>query len=88
MLVGKQKLGFNVNPISLWNNHGHQICKEFLNESRVVSDGWISGDWVQKYIDSSNLDVKYVNKFFGILAFEIWYRLFVTKEIDSNTTLD
>ena len=88
LLVGKQKLGFNVNPISLWNNHGHSICKEFLDESRVVSDGWINGDWIQKYIDSSSLDVKYVNKFFGILAFEIWYRLFVTKEIDSNTTLD
>ena len=88
LLVGKQKLGFNVNPISLWNEHGHRICKEFLDESRVVSDGWINDDWIQKYIDSTNLDEKYVNKFFGILAFEIWYRLFVTKEIDSNTTLD
>ena len=37
---------------------------------------------------SSELDIKYVNKFFGILAFEIWYRIFVTKEMNSNTTLD
>jgi hypothetical protein len=29
-----------------------------------------------------------VNKFLGILAFEIWYRLFITKEMSSNTTLD
>ena len=35
-----------------------------------------------------NLDVKYVNKFFGLLAFEIWYRLFVTKEMTSDTTLN
>jgi len=34
------------------------------------------------------LDIKYVNKFLGILAFEIWYRLFVTKEISSEATLD
>ncbi len=88
LLVGKQKLGFNVNTINLWNNHGHAICKEFLNDSRVVKDGWLNNDWIQKYIDSSELDVKYVNKFFGILAFEIWYRLFVTKEMNSNTTLD
>ena len=87
-LVGKQKLGFNVNTINLWKNHGHTLCKEFLNDSRAVKDGWINNDWIQKYIDSSELDVKYVNKFFGILAFEVWYRIFVTKEMNSNTTLD
>ena len=88
MLVGKQKLGFNVNTINLWKHYGHNLCKEFLSDSRVVKDGWINNDWIQKHIDSSELNVKYVNKFFGILAFEIWYRLFVTKEMNSNTTLD
>ena len=87
-LVGKQKLGFNVNTINLWENYGHALCKEFLNDSRAVKDGWINNDWIQKYIDSSELDVKYVNKFFGILAFEVWYRIFVTKEMNSNATLD
>ena len=88
LLVGKQKLGFNVNTINLWKNYGHKLCKELLDDSRVVKDGWINNDWIQKYIDSSELDVKYVNKFFGILAFEVWYRIFVTKEMSSNTTLD
>ena len=88
LLVGKQKLGFNVNTINLWKNYGHKLCKELLDDSRVVKDGWINNDWIQKYIDSSELDVKYVNKFFGILAFEVWYRIFVTKEMNSNTTLD
>tara|TARA_Y100000996_G_scaffold415533_1_gene410886 strand:+ start:870 stop:2090 length:1221 start_codon:yes stop_codon:yes gene_type:complete len=86
-LVGSQKLGFNVNTMNLWKNFGHKICKDFLNDSRVVKDGWINNDWIKKYIDSSELDVKYVNKFFGILAFEIWYRIFITKEMNSNTTL-
>ena len=88
VLVGKQKLGFNVNTLNLWKKSGHRICKEFLDDSRVVSDGWINNNWIQKYIDSPELDIKYVNKFYGILAFEIWYRLFITKEINSNTTLD
>ena len=87
-LVGHQKLGFNVNTINLWKKNGHNLCKEFLINSRVVQDGWINDDWITKHIDSSELDVKYVNKFFGILAFEIWYRLFITKEMNSNTTLD
>ena len=87
-LVGNQKLGFNVNTINLWKNNGHNLCKEFLTDSRVVKDGWINDDWIKKHIDSLELDVKYVNKFFGILAFEIRYRLFITKEMNSNTTLD
>jgi len=87
-LVSSEKLGFNVNTINLWKSHGHSICKNFLTDSRVVKDGWINNDWIRKHIDSSDLDVKYVNKFLGILAFEIWYRLFITKEMSSNSTLD
>ena len=86
-LITKEKLGFNVNTISLWKSHGHDLCKEFLDSSRVVKDGWINNDWIQKHIENLDLDVKYVNKFLGILAFEIWYRLFITKEMNSNYTL-
>ena len=72
----------------MWKSHGHSLCKDFLTDSRVVKDGWINNNWIQKHIDSPELDVKYVNKFLGILAFEIWYRLFITKEMSSNSTLD
>ena len=87
-LVSGKKLGFNVNTINLWKSHGHNLCHQFLDKSRVVEDGWINNEWIKKYIDKSDLDVKYVNKFLGILAVEIWYRLFVTKEISSEDTLD
>jgi len=53
-----------------------------------VNDGWISNDWILKHMDNPLLDVRYVNKFLGILAFEIWYRLFITKELSSEDTLD
>ncbi len=87
-LVSKEKLGFNVNTINLWKSYGHNLCKEFLDNSRIVKDSWINKDWIKKHIDNSDLDVKYVNKFLGLLALEIWYRLFITKEMSSNTTLD
>ena len=86
-LVTSQKLGFNVNTTHLWNSHGHHLCHEFLDKSRVVEDGWLNKDWIQKHIDKSDLDIKYINKFLGILALEIWYRLFITKEITSDDRL-
>ena len=86
-LVTQQKLGFNVNTINLWKSHGKKLCKDLLLDSRLVKDGWINNYWIQKHIDKSELDVKYVNKFLGILAFEIWYRLFITNDLKSGDKL-
>ena len=87
-LIGKEKLGFNVNTINLWKEKGYDLCKYFFDKSRLIESGLINGDWVTKYIDNPKLDVKYVNKFLGLLACEIWYRLFITREMSSNDTLD
>lgn len=86
-LVSREKLGFNVNTINLWKSYGSKICKHYLTDSRIVNDGWINQDWINKYIDKEELDVKYVNKFLGLLAAEIWYRLFITKEMKSDERL-
>ena len=46
------------------------------------------GAWFDvKIMDKENLDIKYVNKFLGLLAFEIWYRIFITKEMREDATL-
>ena len=87
-LVGKEKLGFNVNTLNLWKEHGHDLCKYFFDKSRLIEYGLINKEWITKYIDSPELDVKYVNKFLGLLACEIWYRLFITNDMSSNATLD
>ena len=87
-LIPKEKLGFNVNTLNLWKSFGQSLCKEYLADSEITKDGWINKDWINKYIDRTDLDVRYVNKFLGLLAFEIWYRLFVTKDISANTTLN
>ena len=87
-LVSTEKLGFNVNTLNLWKTHGYDLCKEFFDKSRLVEGGWINKDWILKHIDNQDLNIMYVNKFLGLLACEIWYRLFITKEMNSNTKLD
>lgn len=87
-LLSNQKLGFSVDTTKLWKSHGYRLCNNYLKDSRIVDDGWISRSWVKQYIDQKNLNVRYINKFLGLLAFEIWYRLYVTKEIKSNLLLN
>ena len=86
-LISKEKLGFSVNTINLWNSIGKELCGLYLDNARIVEDGWINKEWISSNIKKSDLDVRYVNKFLGLLSLEIWYRLFITKEMNSKTTL-
>ena len=86
--IPAEKLGFNVNTLNLWKSFGKSLCQEYLMDSQAVRGGWINKDWISKHIRKDDLDVRYVNKFLGLLAFEVWYRLFITKDMSANTTLN
>ena len=87
-LIPNEKLGFNVNTLNLWKSFGQSLCQEYLIDSEITKDGWINKDWIDKYIHKTDLTVRYVNKFLGLLAFEIWYRLFITRSMSANTSLN
>ena len=54
----------------------------------AIRDGWIRNDWIKRSISRDDLDYRDVNKFLGLLALEIWYRLFITKEMSPNEKLN
>jgi asparagine synthase (glutamine-hydrolysing) len=87
-LVSPKKQGFSVNTINLWNSYGKRTFLHFFDKSRLVEDKVINFDWIDKHISKNNLDVRYVNKFLGILALEIWYRIFITNEVSPDEKLD
>lgn len=86
-LIPSGKYGFSVNTINLWNSFGKELCNSFLDNARIIQDGWINKDWISSHINQPDLDVRYVNKFLGLLSFEIWYRIFITKEMNPKTKL-
>ena len=86
MLI-KKKQGFSINTINLWKSYGYNLCDYYLSDARTVQDKWISKDWIQKHFHKNDLDIRHVNKFLGILALEVWYRLFVTKEMKPTAIL-
>jgi asparagine synthase (glutamine-hydrolysing) len=71
----------------MWNSYARTIFLHYFDKSRLIEDKILNSEWIQKYSNKSNLDARYVNKLLGILALEIWYRLFITKDLDSNEKL-
>ncbi|MDE1763995.1 MAG: asparagine synthase [Thaumarchaeota archaeon] len=87
-LILDEKRGFSVNTLKLWKSHGFHLCDYYLSKARIIEEGLINQEWTKKYISKRyDLDIRYVNKFFGLLALEIWFRLFVTKEMNPNAKL-
>lgn len=86
-LVSNQKLGFSINTINLWTTYGYDICKDFLLDAEISKEGWIDPNWINLHLTTELQDVKYINKFLGLLALEIWFRLFITKSLKSNSLL-
>ena len=68
-------------------SYGKEIFLHYFDKSRLVEDKIINSDWIDKHISKNDLEPRYINKFLGILALEIWYRLLVTKEMNENEKL-
>ena len=86
-LVMQEKLGFSVNTKSLWKNFGKKIFNYYFEDSRVINNEIISKDWILKYSNQEEPDIRNINKLLGILALEIWYRIFISKEMKTDIKL-
>ena len=87
-LVSLKKQGFSVNTINMWKSYGKDIFLHYFDKSRLLEDKIINPDWIKQYASKNDLNVRYVNKLLGILALEIWYRIFITNEVSPDEKLD
>lgn len=78
-LISKEKLGFSVDTKNLWVKHGKKLAEEILLDGQIINEGLINRDWIELYIDRGDLDVRYVNKFLGLIALELWHQIVITK---------
>ena len=86
-LISSKKQGFSVNTVNMWSSVGFEIFQNYFDKSRLVDDNLINFDWIKKHVSKNCTDVRYVNKFLGLLALEIWYRLFITNDISPDEKL-
>ena len=87
------KKGFGTDLIHLWKNNGKEIVELYVNEdAEMIKNKIINIDWITKSRrkirdEEKSVKFRYINKMFSLLAFEIWFRLFVTKNLKSNVKL-
>ena len=88
--VSTAKIGFTPRLAPFWNNYGRALVMRFLVEdSRVVANGLISKKWVLRALEivDRGHDVRYINRLLHIVGFEVWYRLFISKDMNASTTI-
>ena len=86
-----EKRGFSPSLLMDWNIQGRDISKSFLLEknSYIYKNKLINYNWVIRAferIDNDN-DIRYLNRIISILALEIWYRIFITNELNKTKKL-
>ncbi|VVC05917.1 NH(3)-dependent NAD(+) synthetase [uncultured archaeon] len=88
--MSSSKQGFSVDTENLWQSYGKKLCEQYLVNGRIIKEGLINMKWVSTHLQKLDTikDVRYINKFLGLLALEIWFRLFITKEMKPTETLD
>lgn len=88
-LSAQGKQGFSFDTIKLWQKEGKEVFENIMEHSEVVEAGLISKEWIDRTLCSKERQAshRYVNKLFGILALEVWHRIFITKSMSSIQTL-
>lgn len=87
----EEKRGFSPGLFLDWKKHGKQICQTYLLEknSHIFKKKLINFNWVLRAFErvENDGDIRYLNRLISILALEIWYRIFITKEMNSSKKL-
>lgn len=85
------KRGFSPSILFDWKNNGRDICNSYIvkKDSNIFQQKLINRDWVLKSIEKIENDgnIRYLNRIISILALEIWYRIFILKDMKPTKTL-
>ena len=80
------KVGYGMDLVSLWNSGGRETVTTLLDKGRIFEDNLIDKDWYVRSLKriNENLDLRYISKLLQILSLEVWYRIFVSSEMNPS----
>ena len=64
-----------MNTKNLWKSQGMKLCAYYLDNCRIAEEEWVNKEWIKDHLRilKHDYDVRYINKFLGLLELEIWY---------------
>ena len=87
----KEKYGFSPSLIFDWQKSGKDIFMAYAFEknANIYTKKIINRDWVIHALELIENDgnVRYLNRITSILALEIWYRIFIKKDLNPKKSL-
>ena len=87
----KEKHGFSPSLIFDWQKFGKDIFMlyAFEKKSNIYSKNIINRDWMIHALEriENDGDIRYLNRITSILALEIWYRIFIKKDLKPKRSL-
>lgn len=80
------KVGYGMDLLNLWRSSGKEMVTMLLDKGRIFEDGIIDKNWYFRSLKriEENIDLRYISKLLQILSLEVWYRIFVTTEINPS----
>lgn len=84
------KKGFTPDYNLFWDRHGKKITEGILlGEPNIIKNDLVSEEWVRKALNivSQSRDIRHMNRLLHLVSFEVWYRLFISKDMDASATL-
>lgn len=80
------QVGYDTDLIGIWNSSGKEMVTTILDKGRIFEDSLIDKNWYSKSLTriDENLDLRYISKLLQILSLEVWYRIFVTTEMNPS----
>ena len=88
----KGKHGFSPSLIFDWKKFGKEIFSwqyAFEKKSNIYTKKIINRDWIIHALEriENDGDIRYLNRITSILALEIWYRIFIKKNLSPRNSL-
>lgn len=83
------KKGFTPDYDVFWTVHGRNFVTSMLSEkSQVVDSGLISGRWISRALSKVDADgdIRYMTRLLHAASLEVWYRLFISCDMDPSHT--
>jgi asparagine synthase (glutamine-hydrolysing) len=85
--IETRKVGYGMDLIQLWTKVGRDIVTSNLERARIFEDKIINREWYLKAMNriDQTPDPRYISKMLQLLSLEVWYKLFITSEINPQS---